>query len=205
MSSPQSKYCTSNSPGATSLHLKYQAAARVRQELSVLCAELGKRVRRKVGVAVGRSANAIAVRQVGLSGVVVLPVEVACVERPDEGAPQTHCVGVLGLDEGRLGVVVSDPVGAVGHEWSLVAGVPRDLPLQRLRLGQEVGEHGVPLVLGHLVVAPEGALVREGAGGQGADGGAVGAVVLRVGQKEAAAVRRDSQNHLLGNAAQREP
>ena len=91
------------------------------------------------------------------------------------------------------------------HEWSLVAGVPRDLPLQRLRLGQEVGEHGVPLVLGHLVVAPEGALVREGAGGQGADGGAVGAVVLRVGQKEAAAVRRDSQNHLLGNAAQREP
>ena len=93
------------------------------------------------GVAVGGSANAIAVRQVGLSGVesfphgpqdgvglagvVVLPVEVARVERPDEGAPQTHCVGVLGLDEGRLGVVVSDPVGAVGctviKEWSVTA------------------------------------------------------------------------------------
>ena len=91
------------------------------------------------------------------------------------------------------------------HEWSLVAGVARDLPLEGLRLGQEVRENGVPLVFGHLVVAPEGALVGVGTCGQGPDGRAEGTVVLRVGQEEAAAVGRDAQHHLLGEAAQREP
>ena len=83
------------------------------------------------GIAVGGGSDAVAVRHEGLSGleslphgpqdgvgravVVVLSVEVARVERPDEGAPQSHRVGVLGLDEGRLGVVVADPVGPVGY------------------------------------------------------------------------------------------
>ena len=82
------------------------------------------------GVAVGGGPDAVAVGHVGLAGieplphgpqdgvggavVVVLAVEVAGVERPDEGAPQSHRVGVLGLDQGRLGVVVADPVGPVG-------------------------------------------------------------------------------------------
>ena len=87
------------------------------------------------GIAVGGGSDAVAVRHEGLSRlealphcpqdgvgrpfVVVLSVEVARVQRPDEGAPQSHRVGVLGLDEGGLGVVVPDPVGAVGCKCKL--------------------------------------------------------------------------------------